>query len=243
LIGLSGALAYGMLLILCLPAVIEPQPRPGLAPSLLPVGADDPNRKLVDAEIARIVDAGADNPVGNSLEAAGKLDELAVRTLFPQWDFYVFKYSNYLKKGYEEAAVHLAGGLGHTLAVDRETGAILQLNHFGNHEAYGDLLKRAGAVLRNSEDARKIWDAFCDIHRKSWKGYAAQRISENEWRLGLYSYDQTVSEVDGVRTIVKRTHYFQVLTETESGAVSSWKSVVETSDRRSEGVEPAPLMR
>ena len=54
------------------------------------------------------------------------------------------------------------------------------------------------------------------------------------WRLGLYSYDQTVSETGGVRTIVKRTHYYKVVTDAKSGAVASWESVVETSDQRTE---------
>jgi hypothetical protein len=235
--------AFGVLIFLCILATAENRPFLPQDPSLLPVGADDRNRKLVDDEIARITNTGDSNPVGNTLEAAGKLDDQAVRTLFPKWDFYAFRYSNYLKKGFEHAAVHLAGGLGHTVAVERKTGAILRLDHYGNHEAYGDLLKRAGAVLRGPEDVQRIWDAFCVIHRKAWKGDAALKMAGGEWRLGITSYDQTVSEVDGVRTIVKRTHYFQVVTETGSGAVSSWKSVVETSDRRTEGVEPVPLMR
>lgn len=204
--------------------------------SLHPVAANDPNRNLVDDEIARIVDTGSDNPVGNKLEAAGRIEEQAGRTLFPKWDFYAFLYSNYLKKGFEEAAVHLAGRLGHTLAVEKETGAILRLDHYGNHVAYGDLLKRAGAVFGNGDDARRIWDAFCEIHCKSWIGYAAQKTAEGEWRLGIYSYDQTVSETGGVRTLVKRTHYFRVVTEAESGAVVSWESVVETSGQRTQPV-------
>ncbi len=229
-----GALAFGALMFLCLSAFAEILPFPPQDPSLLPIGANDRNRKIVDDEIARITNTGDSNPVGNTLEAAGKLDEKSALTLFPKWDFYVFKYSNYLKKEFEEAAVHLAGGLGHTVAVERGTGAILRLGHYGNHEAYGDLLKRAGAVLRDTKDARLVWDAFCAIHCKSWKGYPLQQISEHEWRLGIYSYDQTVSETGGVRTIVKRSHYFLVATEAGSGAISTWKSIVETSDRRIE---------
>ena len=145
--------------------------------SLLPVAGNDPNRKLIDAETATITDTGGSNPVGNKLEASGKIDETTLRTLFPNWDFYAFLYSNYLKKGFEEAAVHLAAGLGHTLAVERGTGATLRLDHFGNHEAFGELLKRARVTLRNADDARRVWDAFCELHCKSWRGYPLQRIS------------------------------------------------------------------
>ena len=79
-----------------------------------------------------------------------------------------------------------------------------------------------------------MWNAFCEIHRKGWEDYGIEKGSEDVWKLGLHSYDETISEVDGVRTIVKRTHFMFVTTDPAGRQITTWRSIVETADRRLE---------
>ena len=59
-----------------------------------------------------------------------------------------------------------------------------------------------------------------------------KKISASEWRLGLSSYDQTISVADGFMTVVTRTHYMQVLVDAETGRIGSAETKVDTTDER-----------
>ena len=203
-----------------------------------PVSEADVHWKIVQREIEQITEGAPDSPVGNQLEMVGRIEGRAIRELFPGWEFYAVSYSNYKKEGFDDRPVSLAAGLGLTLAVGPDSRLNIRMSHYGNHEEYGHLLIETKAAIRNTDDANLVWHAFCEIHRKAWKGRTVEKVSETEWKLGIYSYDQTVSVVDGLSTIVKRTHFMQVTTDATSKQITSWKSVVETSNnrlRRTEG--------
>jgi len=202
------------------------------------VSETDVHWKIVQKEIEQITKGAPDSPIGNKLEMVGRIEGWAIRELFPGWEFYAVSYSNYKKEGFDDRPVSLAAGLGLTLAVGPDSRLNIRMSHYGNHEEYGHLLIETKAAIRNTDDANLVWHAFCEIHRKAWKGRTVEKVSETEWKLGIYSYDQTVSVVDGLSTIVKRTHFMQVTTDATSKQITSWKSVVETSNnrlRRTEG--------
>jgi hypothetical protein len=174
------------------------------------------------------------SPVYNKLETTGRIQGTAIQTLFPGWSFYAFTYSNRLREGFPDDAASVAAGLGHTLAVGPDGTTILRLYHWGNYEDYGHLLAATGAKIRGPEDAQWTWDAFCELHRKFSKTQKMGRVSDSEWRLGIAHYDQVISEIDGIRTIVGNTHYFRVVTDPADMRVVTWESVVERSPERRE---------
>jgi len=201
---------------------------------IVPVGESDARWDIVKTEIDRITRIDPASPSANRLDGFGRLDGNASRALFPSWRFYTFSYSNYRREGFESAAVHLAGGLGHTLAVSDDPSKTVRLHYHGNYEDYGDLLTKNKISIRDAKDARLVWDAFNEIHRKGWSGYELKSVSDIEWWLGIYSYDQTISVVDGKKTVVRRTHYMKVMTDPGTGQIRKWESIVETSNGRVE---------
>ncbi len=201
---------------------------------LHPVERSDPHWDIVQAEMARITSTDPASPVGNRLEAAGRIEGGTIRTLFPGWEFYAFVYSNYMRKGFDDKKASLAMRLGYTLAVAPNSGETIRLYHYGDYEAYGALLARNKVTISNAEEARLVWRAFCEVHRKGWQNYGIERVSDSEWRLGITSGDQTIAEVDNTKTIVKRTYFTRVLTDPTTHQILAWKSTVETSDKRVE---------
>lgn len=198
------------------------------------VNESDVHWNIVQAEVKRITKDDPESPVGNKLEMVGRIEGKAIRSLFPNWVFYALSYSNYKKPGFDDQPASLASGLGHTLAIAPDSRRLMRFSHYGSYVAYGHLLRETKAAIRNAEDAKLVWNAFCAIHRKAWEDHEVERVAENMWKLGIYSYDETISVVDGVSTIVKRTHFMQVATDPTSKQITSWKSIVETSDKRVE---------
>lgn len=203
---------------------------------LSPVTESDAHWAVVQREIEQIIAGDPMSPVSNRLEAAGRIQGAAIQALFPRWAFYAFQYSNRMREGSRSEAVSLALGLGHTLAVGPDGKTIIRLYHTGNYEDYESLLVATGATIRNPRDAQLIWAAFCDLHRKFSKTQKMERVSDHEWRLGIVQYDQVISEVDGLRTIVGNTHYFRVVTDPVDMHVVTWESALERSPERLEQV-------
>lgn len=200
--------------------------------TLKPVDETDVHWDIVQMEIRRITKSDPNSPVGNKIEKIGIIDGNDVRSLFPDWKFYGFEYSNYAKNISDKNAVHLALGLRQTLAVPSDSNSVrnLRLYNWGNYNEYEELLKINKISIRDANDANLVWNAFCEIHRKGWKDYKVEKVSDNEWKLGIYEYNQTVSDVNGVKTIVKRTHYSKVTTDPNTKKITEWKMQVETSD-------------
>jgi hypothetical protein len=198
--------------------------------TLAPIEKSDAHWKIIQMEIEQITKGATESPIGNRLERVGRIEGKAIRTLFPGWKFYSLTYSNYAKKGVDARSLSLAAHLGHTIAVALNSREKKKLFHFGNHEEYGSLLIETKAAISNTDDAELVWDAFCEIHRKGWKGRNVEKISETEWKIGITSYDQTISIVDDISTIVNITHFMQVTTDPTSKQIVAWKSIVETSN-------------
>lgn len=202
--------------------------------TLRPLEESDPNRDAVRKEVERIERTKEDSPVGNRVTRVGRIESTDATTLFPGWAFYSIEFSNYMKPGFEEALIGLAFGLGETFAVPPGAGEPMALFHSGNYEAFGELLKRTQVTVGNTGDAKRVWDAFCGVHRKSWRRHPIEEVSTTEWKLGVYSYDQGIADDGKFRTIVKQTHFKRLTIDPESQRVAGWKSVVETSDERRE---------
>ncbi len=198
--------------------------------TLSPVEESDVHWNIVQKEIERITKTDPESAVANQMLQAGRIEGKAIGSLFPKWKFYYFSYMNYLKEGFEDHLAHLAYGLGHTIAVvpDSREGRRL------NSKEFGDLLREEEVGISNAADAELVWHAFCEIHMHAWKDYGIERVSETEWKLGVTSYDQTTSVVDGVKTIVRFTHYRKVETSPTSNEVTLWENILETSDKRLE---------
>lgn len=220
-------------MILAISAAIAQKPLP-VDTTVTPVNELSAHWNIVQTEIERITRDTPESPVGNKLEMVGTIEGKAIRSLFPGWAFYALRYSNYIKEGYDGKHVSLAFGLGHTFAVSPYSREGMRLYHYGNYEEYGHLLRETKVAISNARDAKLVWDAFCEIHRKAWKDFTVEKVSETEWKLGVYSYEQPISVVDGVGTIVKITHFMQVTTDPFSKQITIWKSIVETSKKRPE---------
>lgn len=198
------------------------------------IDTSDAHWKIIQTEIEHITSGAPGSPIGNRLERVGRIEGKAIRTLFPGWKFYALTYSNYVKEGFEDRYLNLAAHLGHTIAVVPNSRDKKNLLHFGNYEEYGNLLIETKAAISNTDDAELVWDAFCEIHRKAWKGNKVEKISETEWKIGIASFDQTIAIVDGISTIVKITKFMRVKTDPSSKRIVAWKSISETSNKRFE---------
>jgi hypothetical protein len=158
----------------------------------------------------------------------------AASQLFPKMSFYSIAWAETPRPGAKnKQPIHLVLRLEKTIGINQGTGKIeAELYCSGNYEAFGELLIKHKAALRNPADAKKIWEAFCEIHHKHWQEYPLKKISDTEWHLGISSYDQIVSTTEESSTVVTQTHYMQVVIDKESGRILSWKSKVDTSNKR-----------
>jgi hypothetical protein len=203
---------------------------------LHPVDASDRNQALVQQEIQRI-EAGTSDPfIGNKMERVGKIQGEASRALFPTWDFYSFEYSQYAKPG-STGRENLAFSLGHTLAVcadDPAAPRVMRLSHSGNYEPYGELLQSTRTLLHDVDDARRVWAGFCEVHRLSWQTNGIEQLSDHQWKVGISSYEQTTAAYSGMKTIVQRTHWYEIHTDPATDAITFWQSHVDTSAPRYE---------
>lgn len=162
-----------------------------------------------------------------------EIDSAAARRLFPGLRFACIQWDEAADPRAKDRPVSRALGLQTTLAVDPKAGSVVAtLAGHGNFEAFGILLIESKVVLRDEADAKLIWDAFCDLHCKAWKGQPHERFSDTEWRLGRSSYDQVIASYAGFKTVVTRTRYTRVRMDSKANRVLSWESVVETSNER-----------
>jgi hypothetical protein len=162
------------------------------------------------------------------------IESTAAARLFPTLRFASVRYHECPHPGAKKRALGLAFALPMTLAIDPENMKIAtELFGNGDDESYGRLLVDHRIGIRNEQDAELVWHAFCDLHRRHWKkDHGLRRMSEREWRLGIYTYDQTIASTGGFRTIVTRSHYRKIAVDPDSGHVLSWKSIMDTSNRR-----------
>ncbi|HYE19054.1 MAG TPA: hypothetical protein VEA69_11455 [Tepidisphaeraceae bacterium] len=174
-----------------------------------------------------------DGRIVPQFEAWVKVESPAAAKLFPGLRFASIEWNESLAPGTDGGAIGLAAGLQTTIAIDPKAGAVIaELSGHGNYEAFGEMLAKWRAPLRDQVDATTIWAAFCAIHHKHWMDQPHERVSDAEWRLGRYSYDQTVASDGGFKTVVTKTHYKLVRVDPATGRVTGWKSRVDSANER-----------
>jgi hypothetical protein len=118
----------------------------------------------------------------------------SLKTLFPQYRFFAVSWSERPTPGKLES---LGIDLGVTLVIDGQGKRVKELQHNGDYEAFGELLKTAKIAIRNDTDAKLVWVAFCDAHQRHWQTQPSAKITDRTWHLGQ-------SEVEG------RRYYYDV---------------------------------
>lgn len=108
----------------------------------------------------------------------------SLKTLFPQHRFFAISWSESAVPGKEKETLGLASGLETTLVCDAAGKTVKELHHTGNYEAFGELLKSAKITIRTNDDAKLVWNAFCDVHQKHWQKQPAIKIDDRTWHLG-----------------------------------------------------------
>jgi hypothetical protein len=161
-----------------------------------------------------------------------KIDSPAAAKLFPNLRFASLVWDMHRHPEYK-GEVSLALGLEMVVAVDTKTNRLAkELWVYDNHDEFGKLLADYKATLRDAAEAKLVWDASCDIYGKGSKMAAMKKIADSEWHLGITSYDQTTSVVDGFKTVVTRTHYMRVLVDPKTGQITSSGTKVDSSNER-----------
>lgn len=161
------------------------------------------------------------------------VDSAPAARLFPGLRFASIAWS---ESPHPEAKYHpvgLALSIEKTVAIDTNSNRIVMgLFCEGNYEPYGKLLVAHNVSLRNTADAKTIWEAFCDIHHRHWKDFPLEKVSDVEWHLGLSSHAETMSVIDGFKTEATRTYYMKVVVDPKTGLIVSCESKVDTSEQR-----------
>jgi hypothetical protein len=132
----------------------------------------------------------------------------SLKTLFPQHRFFAVSWSEKPAPGKEKEAIGLAFGLEATLVCDATGKTIKEFHHSGNYEALGEFLNAAKVAIRTNDDAKLVWNAFCDIHQKHWQKQPAIKVDDKTWHLG----DVTINRFH---------YYYKVLLDDESRVVSA----------------------
>lgn len=113
---------------------------------------------------------------------------LPLQELFPELRFFYIWWSEAAVDPGEEPRVYGRGlGLSATVICDQDGPLSTGLLNWGNYEGFGELLKTYEVRLRDEGDARKIWEAFCDLHRKGWRKQGHEKKGDLRWHLGQFS--------------------------------------------------------
>jgi hypothetical protein len=109
--------------------------------------------------------------------------------LFPSYRFYTISWNESAAEKSKKEYVACAYGLYVILSVQQETKEIKEYSGYGNYESFGELLRVAKIRITSKEQAKLIWDAFCDLHQKYWKDQAIKQINAKKWHLGIITID------------------------------------------------------
>jgi hypothetical protein len=118
-----------------------------------------------------------------------EIESKPLQKLFPSHRFFTISWNEMPIDPDKGDTVGRAFGLYVTLAVDQNSGKKSEHFGFGNYEKFGTLLKHNSISIRTQEDARLVWDAFCDLHKKHWKNQGIKRIDSATWHLGVITID------------------------------------------------------
>jgi hypothetical protein len=161
-----------------------------------------------------------------------RVNSPAAAQLFPNLRFASLRWDMH-RHPEAKGPLALATGLEIVVAIDTTTNRLLrELWCYGNHEEFGKLLVDYKVTLRDATEAKLVWEASCDLYGQGSKTAPMKKVSASEWRLGISSYDQTTSVVDGVKTVVTRTHSTRVLLDPKTARITSWENRVDSSNER-----------
>jgi hypothetical protein len=114
---------------------------------------------------------------------------------------YVFVYVPYEERIREDEK-HLRSrtiGLYKTIALDESGSKMYIFPGYGNYEQFADFLRDRGTKVNSMEDAKEIWQAFCQIHKKGGQGDFV-KVDRNRWKLARHSTDfRSVSDSEEIR--------------------------------------------
>ncbi|MBM80609.1 MAG: hypothetical protein CMJ78_08460 [Planctomycetaceae bacterium] len=166
-----------------------------------------------------------------------EVNSSAAEKMFPNWRYAAVRWDEKRNPKWKKP-VSLAARLSKTLVIDAKRKKIVaELYGWGNYEAFGKLIVDRRVKIKDAKQARLVWTAFCELHRKFSPTAKIERASDNEWRLGISSYDQTVASSTKAKTVVTRTHYTRVTTDPKTSRMLTWKSIVETSNKREVAID------
>ena len=131
----------------------------------------------------------------------------SLTTLLSKHRFFTISGSEKTAPGKEEV-IGLAMNLSRTVVCDPEGKIIKTLSHWGNYEEFGELLHASNVSIRSHDDAKLVWNAFCDSHQRHWHKHQATRIDEKTWHLGDHTID-------------KFHYYYEVLIDRNSRVLSA----------------------
>jgi hypothetical protein len=110
--------------------------------------------------------------------------------------------------GQEKRAGALPQGNAVTLICNSNGKLVREIDHYGNYEPFGEFLAANRVTIRSPEDAKLVWEAFCDLHQKHWKDQRAIKISDTVWHLG----DTTIGNFH---------YYYQIILDADQTVVSA----------------------
>ena len=142
---------------------------------LTPINEKNTHWNSVQLEIQRITISDPNSPIGYKIEKFGVINTKDANSLFPSWKFYGFDYVDYAKNPSDKNKYHLVGGLGlrRTLAVyDSNPAKTFRLYNFYDYEKF---LKINKTVIRDANDAKLVWGAWCEIQRSGGKYSTPQK--------------------------------------------------------------------
>ena len=114
----------------------------------------------------------------------------SLKSMFPDCRFFVISWSERPAPGKENEVLGLASGIEGTIVCDAKGKLVKKLQQSGNYGEFGELLHSAKVTIRTADDAKRVWEAFCDIHQRHWKDQPAIKIDDRKWHLGDTTIDR-----------------------------------------------------
>lgn len=137
-----------------------------------------------------------------------EISSKSLKELFPEYRFFTISWNEAATVGGKgDMHVSRAVGLYSIFAWHPEKSGWTEFYGFGNYEEYGQFLSQQQILLESEDDARLIWECFCDIHQKHWKMQGVERRGESVWHLGA--------------TVIDNFRYYYQIDVDKSGKVVS----------------------
>ncbi len=175
----------------------------------LPVAADNPDKKVVDAELDALR-SGYDKSerVGATVYDARQVDAPTAKIVFPGYRFFLVAWDEF-NKDPAHPVIGLGLGIHYFLALDPNGGKKKIFQGQG-----GDLLMDAHVVIRSQKDAELAWKALCEVESRAVEGKCAQ-VSPTEWKLGVSVWEDHRGE-----PLYRTTSWVNVKTDADGVCIS-----------------------